>query len=47
MHWFRDHVRHGQVQIVKVDTLAQVADIFTKGLAREAFERVRKLLMGW
>jgi hypothetical protein len=47
MHWFREHVRSGQIQVVKVDTTAQVADIFTKGLAREIFERVRKLLMGW
>ena len=47
MHWFREHVRSGQIHVVKVDTKAQIADIFTKGLTREAFERIHHLLMGW
>ena len=47
MHWFREHVCSGQIQVVKVATTAQVADIFTKGLAREIFERICMLLMGW
>jgi len=47
MHWFREHICLGQIHVVKVDTKAQIADIFTKGLTREAFERIRLLLMGW
>lgn len=44
---FFEHVCSGQIQVVKVATTAQVANIFTKGLAREIFERILMLLMGW
>ena len=47
MHWFREHVCLGQIHVVKVDTKAQIANIFTKGLTREAFKRICHLLMGW
>ena len=46
-HWFREQLRPKEIQIVKVDTTKQVADIFTKGLRREQFVAVRKLLSGW
>ena len=46
-HFFWAHVRDGTVVIVKVDTLEQWADYLTKGLNRESFERVRKLVQGW
>ena len=47
MHWFQEHIQKGDVQVVKVHTNFQVADIFTKGLAKEPYERIRKLLMAW
>ena len=46
-HFFWAHVRDGTVHIVKVDTKEQWADILTKGLNREGFERVRQLIQGW
>jgi Reverse transcriptase (RNA-dependent DNA polymerase) len=46
-HFFWAHVRDGTIVIVKVDTLEQWADYLTKGLNRESFERVRKLVQGW
>ncbi|KAI2513070.1 hypothetical protein MHU86_1362 [Fragilaria crotonensis] len=46
-HFFWQHVRDGTVAIVKVDTQEQWADFLTKGLNRESFERVRKLVQGW
>ena len=46
-HFFWSHVRDGTIQIVKVDTQEQWADFLTKGLSRESFERVRKLVQGW
>ena len=46
-HFFREHVFNGTVDIEKIDTSNQKADIFTKGLGPEIFERVRELLMGW
>ena len=46
-HFFWAQVRDGTVHIVKVDTKEQWADILTKGLNREGFERVRQLIQGW
>jgi hypothetical protein len=46
-HFFWNAVCNGEVTILKVDTLRQGADYLTKGLAREAFERIRKINQGW
>ena len=46
-HFFRSYVADGSIKIYKINTEDQKADIFTKGLVRVIFERVRKLLMGW
>ena len=45
-HFFRKHVFNGTVDIEKIDTSNQKADIFTKGLGPEIFEHIRELLMG-
>ncbi|KAL7547469.1 hypothetical protein ACHAWF_011772 [Thalassiosira exigua] len=49
-HWFRWHIgargRHGVV-LRKIDTAEQLGDMFTKGLGRVAFQRLRRQLMGW
>ena len=47
VHWFRSHLKPNNVEIKKIDTTVQVADLFTKPLVREVFERLRVLLMGW
>jgi hypothetical protein len=50
MHWFRSHLTEqgpNSIVVVKVDTVAQLADLFTKPLSREIFERLRLMLMGW
>ena len=51
-HLFRQYVSQNQgedggIVIKKVDTKDQIADIFTKGLGRQMFERLRKMLAGW
>jgi len=46
-HHFDDHIKNGSLQIVKVDTHSNWADIFTKPLGRIKFEQLRQLLMGW
>ena len=43
-HFLRDHVEKGNVMLTHVRTKDQVADIFTKGLSREPFERLRVML---
>ena len=48
-HWFWSHVndKSKKITIHKVDTLEQRSDYLTKGLSREAFERIRMLVQGW
>jgi hypothetical protein len=48
-HWFRKHVADPskRITLVKIDTKSQLGDIFTKGLTKDTFERLRFLLMGW
>jgi hypothetical protein len=46
-HHFQDHVRNGNLRILKVNSEQNWADIFTKPLGRVKFEKLRQLLMGW
>jgi hypothetical protein len=46
-HHFQDHVRNGILEIIKVDTDENLADIFTKPPGRLRFQHLRRLLMGW
>jgi hypothetical protein len=46
-HFFWNAVHNGEVTVLKVDMLRQGADYLTKGLAREAFEHIRKINQGW
>ena len=43
-YFARNKMGEHPLVIVKVDTLEQKADIFTKGLNEEGFSRIRKLL---
>ena len=46
-HWFRERLDELGVQIKRVDTTLQKADIFTKGLIGNEFRKKRQLLLGW
>ncbi len=46
-HFFWQQVHNGTVAIVKVDTQEQWANFLTKGLNRESFKGVHKLVQGW
>ena len=46
-HWFRSHLKKGYIEVKKIDTKDQAADIFTKPLVQAKFEPLRKLLLGW
>ena len=46
-HHFQDQVRQGILEIVKVGTHDNLADIFTKPLGKVKFQHLRRLLMGW
>jgi hypothetical protein len=46
--FFKSHIGPNTgIESVKIDTLLQKADIFTKGMAPEKFVTMRKLLFGW
>ena len=52
LHFFKEHVKtennpHGEVEIKKIDTTKQLADIMTKGLVADKFTPLRDALMGW
>ena len=47
MHWFQSHLSPSHLWVERIDTSIQQADIMTKALTREVFERIRKLLCGW
>ena len=40
-HFLRDHVQNGDVEISFVNTHNQIADIFTKPLAKDSFFKIR------
>lgn len=43
-HFLRDHVLKGDIDISFIDTHNQLADIFTKPLSRDAFNKIIKEL---
>jgi hypothetical protein len=46
-HHFWNAVTVGDIAVIKVSTKEQLADYLTKGLPREVFEYIRKLVQGW
>ncbi len=46
-HWFREHLAPRRIQLVKIATNDQLGDLFTKGLVKDSFAYLRKMLMGW
>ena len=45
--WFREEIVKRGIKLLKIDTVEQLGDIFTKGLGKATFEYLRKKLMGW
>ena len=45
-HWFKSMVA-SQIEILRINTKEQRADIFTKSLTRFTFEQWRKLVSDW
>ena len=46
-HHFRQYVKKKIITIKAINTLDQQADIFTKPLALDKFQKFRKLINGW
>ncbi len=45
--WFRELIKKLKIKLVKIETIEQLGDIFTKALPRVQFEYLWKNLMGW
>ena len=46
-HHFREVVRKGHLKVTRVDTTEQLANIFTKALAKKPLKYLRGKIMGW
>jgi hypothetical protein len=46
-HWFWQHYTDGEFEITGCSTNEMEADLLTKSLPREVFEKLRKLMIGW
>jgi len=46
-HHFKDKISNGSLQMVKVATDLNIADLFTKPLVRYNFKKLWMLLQGW
>jgi hypothetical protein len=46
-HWFREHIKTGEIEVKRIDTHVQKADIFTKGLGPQDYAKKRMDLVGW
>jgi hypothetical protein len=46
-HWFRDHLKQGEIEMRTVESMLQCRNIITKALPRPQFELECKLIMGF
>jgi len=46
-HHFKDYIRSGALQVIKIASASNLADIFTKPLCQVLHERLRYSMMGW
>ena len=47
LHWFKEQLVPEQIEIKKVNTEFQKADLWTKPFTKEKFEQLRLLVCGW
>ena len=47
LHWFRSHLKPKFIEVKRIDSCMQKANMLTKGLGKSKFEEIRLLLCGW
>jgi hypothetical protein len=47
MIWFWEEIHKHCIKLLKINSVEQLGDIFTKGLAQITFDYLRKKLIGW
>ena len=45
--WFHEETSKCSINILKIDTIEHLGDLFTNGLPRTTFEYLRKKIIGW
>jgi hypothetical protein len=45
--WFGEEIFKRCIQLLKIGTVKQLGDIFSKGLTRVIFEYLQKKIIGW
>jgi hypothetical protein len=45
--WFHEEIHTWEIKLLKIDSIEQLGDIFTKGLVQVPFEYIRRKLIGW
>ena len=45
--WFRKGINKRGIKLLKIETVEQLGDMFTKGLPRPTFEYLHAKIMGW
>ena len=45
--WFREECVKRGIKLLKIETVEQLGDLFTKALSKITFENLRSKLMGW
>ena len=45
--WFREEIKRRGIKLLKIATIEQLGDMFTKGLPVKTFQYLRKKLLGW
>lgn len=43
-HYIRDHIADSRIELKFCRSIDQLADVFTKGLSKENFEKLRQML---
>ena len=46
-HWFREKLKLNGIEVIKVETKDQIADIFTMGVIKDSSRGLRQILLGW
>ena len=45
--WFREEIKRRGIKLLKIASVDQLGDLFTKGLSTKVFQYLRKKLQGW
>jgi hypothetical protein len=46
-HWFRQHLKKGEIKVKPVTSAQQAADVLMKAMPRNEFKTMQQLLIGW